>query len=80
MSNSLPDWPRPHFKQRGGKPFLFFVVYGQFEQSPGMSASHYRSTGVPAGLDLSHYQADQHPDVLARWITGQNIRANGGLI
>lgn len=70
MPDQLPDWPRPHFKQPGGRPFLFFVVYGKFGSLPEMSASRYRSAGVPAGLDLSHYQAEQHRDVLANFREG----------
>jgi hypothetical protein len=70
MTSSLHDWPRPHFKHPGGKPFLYFVVYGKFGKMPGLSASHYRSTGIPTGMDLSHYQADQHPDVLAGFREG----------
>lgn len=31
MPDPLPDWPRPHFRQSGERPFLFFVVCGQFE-------------------------------------------------
>jgi hypothetical protein len=70
MPSSLPDWPRPHFQQPGGKPFLFFVVYGSFGKMPDMSASRYRSAGVPAGMDASHYQADKNPDVLASFREG----------
>jgi hypothetical protein len=30
MTDPLSDWPRPHFKQPGGMPFLFFVICGKF--------------------------------------------------
>jgi hypothetical protein len=67
---SLPDWPRRYFEKPGGKPFLFFVVYGRFGDLPGLSATHYRSAGIPSGFDLSHYQAEEHPDVLAGFREG----------
>lgn len=70
MSSSLPDWPRRHFKEGGGKPFLFFVVFGKFQDLPGLSASKYRSTGLPSGFELSRYDAERHPDVLSRFQDG----------
>jgi hypothetical protein len=70
MSASPPDWPRPYFKQLGGKPFLFFVIYGKFGNLPSLSASEYRSAGLPSALDLSHYDAEQHSHVLARFQEG----------
>jgi hypothetical protein len=70
MSDDPPDWPRPYFTQPGGEPFLYFVVYGEFGKLSSMSASHYRTRGVPAGLKLSRYQSDQHPGVLDRFREG----------
>lgn len=70
MPTPLPDWPRRYFRQPGGKPLLFFVVYGQFGELPSLSATEYRSGGMPSGLDLSHYDADHHPDVLTRFQEG----------
>lgn len=70
MSESLPNWPRRYFEQPSGKPFLFFIIYGQFGNLPGLSAAEYRSAGIPAGLDLSHFDAEQRPDVLTRFQEG----------
>ncbi len=67
---SLPDWHRRYFQQPGGKPFLFFVVYGRFSGLPSLSSSHYRSAGLPPGLSLSRFDAKQHFDVLARFKEG----------
>jgi hypothetical protein len=64
MTNTLTDWPRPHFTQSGGRPYLFFVVYGQFEPLPKLSSSDYRSEGVPSGLVLSRFNAEQGCEVL----------------
>lgn len=66
----LSDWPRPHFLQPGGKPFLFFVVYGKFVDLPTLSMSIYRSEGPPPGLAFSHYDAEQYRDVLAGFREG----------
>jgi hypothetical protein len=64
------DWLRLHFKLPGGKPFLFFAVYGRFHDLPSLSASHYRSTGTPPGFELSRYDGRQHPDVLRQFQEG----------
>jgi hypothetical protein len=48
----------------GGKPFLFYVVFGAFSQMPALSRSEYRSNGVFPGLDLSQYGKSDRPDVL----------------
>jgi hypothetical protein len=66
MPEPLPDWPRPHYRQPGGKPFLFYVVYGTFGAFPALSAGEYRSGGIPDGFELARYEAEQHADVLAR--------------
>lgn len=64
MPATIPEWPRPHFCEPGGRPFLFYVVYGRFAELPSLSASTYRSAGLPPGLDLSHYGTDNHPNVV----------------
>jgi hypothetical protein len=49
MSESIPSWPREYLSQPGGEPFLFYVVYGQFDQEFRNSGQKYRCTGVPTG-------------------------------
>jgi hypothetical protein len=70
MTEALANWHRPHYRQRGGKPFLFFAVYGKFGNLPELSASKYRCAGIPSDFALSRYDAEQHPDVLARFQDG----------
>lgn len=70
MTESLPDWRRLHFAGPGGRPFLFYVVYGKFGSLPSLSASHYRSAGVPDEFTLFHCDMEQHPDVLAGFQEG----------
>jgi hypothetical protein len=64
MSDHLPDWPRKLYQGPGGRPFLFYVVFGAFPQLPALAQQEYRSNGVFPGLQLSHYDGGKHPDVL----------------
>jgi hypothetical protein len=64
MSNDLADWPRKFYQGPGGKPFLFYVIFGAFSQMPALSRQEYRSNGVFPGLQLSHYDQGKHSDVL----------------
>lgn len=64
MPDNLIDWPRPHYRGPGGRPFLFYVVYGSFPQMPALDRAKYRSNGPVPGLQLSHYGRDKQPDVL----------------
>ena len=70
MPELLSDWPRPHFQTFGGRPFLFYVIYGKFAQLPSLSASRYRSAGMHPGFELSHYDTQKHPDVLSQFQEG----------
>ena len=49
---------------------MYFQIYGRFADLPSLSTSRYRSAGVPSGLVLSHYTAEQHPQVLAGFRDG----------
>lgn len=70
MSDDLPDWPRKYYQEPGGKPLLFYAVFGAFTQLPALSRQEYRSNGVSPGLQLSHYDRDKHPDVLGGFRQG----------
>jgi hypothetical protein len=64
MSNDATDWPRKHYRGPGGRPFLFYVVFGAFPQLPALSRQEYRSDGLFSGLQLSHYDRSKHAEVL----------------
>jgi hypothetical protein len=64
MSEQLADWPRKFYQGPGGRPFLFYVVFGAFPQMPALSRQDYRSNGVFPGLQLTHYDRAKYPDVL----------------
>jgi hypothetical protein len=70
MAESLSDWNRPHFQQPGGKPFLFYVVFGEFGEIPILDSTKYRSAGVPAGFELSRSDRKREPDALTRFQEG----------
>ncbi len=70
MDGPLADWARPHYRDPGGRPFLFYVVYGMFHTPLRIDAQKYRTIGIPLGLGLSHYDRAKYPDVLARFQEG----------
>jgi hypothetical protein len=67
---SLPDWSRDYFLEAGGKPFLFYVVYGRFQDLASMPADQYRSAGIAVGFDLMQYDAEGHTDLLRQFTEG----------
>jgi hypothetical protein len=70
MPDPLPKWTRQYANQPGGRPFFFSVTYGKFDALPSLTASKYRSGGVPSGFDWSRYDAENHPGALARFQEG----------
>lgn len=53
MATELESWPRPHFEEGGGNPFLLYFVFGAFDpKSMSIRASEYRTNGVPDGVDV----------------------------
>lgn len=52
----LPDaWARPHHQPGGGDAFLMYVVHGTLPQRLEISASRYRCSGLPDGLEFTRY-------------------------
>lgn len=64
MPDNLVDWPRRCYQGTGGRPFLFYVVYGSFPHMPPLSRQDYRSNGPVPGVELLHYAKEKHADVL----------------
>jgi hypothetical protein len=58
MSEPLPSWPRKYFESGGGNPFLFFVVFGEVDQSVSLSKATHRAQGVPEELEIIKYGPD----------------------
>ncbi len=70
MATDLCDWPRPYFSEPGGKPFLFYVVFGSFPQRPVVDPDRYRTRGLYPGLGLQHYDRTSHPEVFENFRQG----------
>lgn len=70
MTSKLKAWERPHYAPGGGEPFLFYVIYGNIENSAPLSRQQYRSLGVPSGIKLSSYGPSKHPEVPSSFCQG----------
>ena len=55
MSGKLTDWARPHYSAPGGRPFVFYIVYGVFGTLPRIDVQQYRTLGVYPGLRLDQF-------------------------
>lgn len=70
MKTDLPDWPRQYFNEASGKPFIFYVAFGELLGPLTISASKYRFGGIPNGLEVLEYGPDSSPDVVASFREG----------
>jgi hypothetical protein len=70
MSGSLESWPRPHYERPGRRPFLFYVIFGGFDAIPEIDSQEYRTLGVHPGLELGHYNRQDHAEVLSGFRSG----------
>ena len=70
MVGTIAHWPRPYYEGPGGRPFLFFVAYGEFPTALTIDAGSYRTLGVHPGLVISRYGREEYPDVLAGFEEG----------
>lgn len=71
MNNDvLPNWSREHYRQAGGEPFLFYVIFGAAVEELALSRSKYRCDEIPAGLEMLSYGPGSHPEVLDSFRSG----------
>jgi hypothetical protein len=61
MNNGLTSWERPRFQPGGSNAMVFYVIYGSFPTNVQLSASAYRSAGLPSGVQLRKVTRDQRP-------------------
>jgi hypothetical protein len=54
----LRSWERRYCTEGGGRPFLFYVVFGQFRDR-----LRYKCAGIPDGISTDKYHEHKHPDV-----------------
>ena len=60
--SELPHWTRQYFVPGGGDAFLFYKVYGSFDEPPQPSRSRHRCAGIPDGLAIYEQTPQDHPD------------------
>jgi hypothetical protein len=70
MPEEPAPWPRPRYETPGGKPFVFYVVYGEFHSFPRLDPDNYRTLGVHPGLELSRYVREEHSEYLQGFEVG----------
>lgn len=70
MDAELRSWERPYFEAGGGEPYLFYVVYGSFTDELTIDSAKYHSCGLPEGLDLAIYSADENCGTVELFRTG----------
>lgn len=63
-------WQREHFQPGGGDPFLFYVVFGEFEEPFNLSRKAYRSTGIPDGIKVMQYSRPKDQYVFETFTRG----------
>ena len=61
VANSLTTWERPRFELGGGNAMVFCVLYGEFPTNLTVSASAYRTMGLPEGVELRKLSRAQRP-------------------
>jgi len=66
----MKDWNRKYFTNKEGHPFLFYVLFGDFEEMRPLSRSVYHSNGVHEGIELMHYSRESHEGVLEGFCEG----------
>lgn len=66
----LDSWERQYYSSTDAEALLFYVVYGSITTNTTMSATKYRSSGVPTGFSLSSYDKNVYPTVHEDFLTG----------
>lgn len=70
MTDSLPSWPREHFRAGGGEPFLFYVIFGSIKIDQPISRGTYKTEGIPKGIELHSYGPENSPEVPQSFLEG----------
>jgi hypothetical protein len=59
-SSVMTTWERKHFAPGGGNAMIWYVVYGSFPKDISISGSHYRTAGIPKGVELRRFTRAEH--------------------
>src|SRR5262245_51477720 len=62
MTAPLDSWEREQFVEGGGDALILIAVYGLFRLGAQISASTYRTQGVPEGITLSKLDRATRPE------------------
>ncbi len=66
----MKDWERKYYTESDGRPNLFYVLYGTFEEIQPLSRSTYWSNGVPTGFELMKYKRAKQPEAFDNFCEG----------
>lgn len=70
LSQPLKNWDRKYFETPLEKPFLFYVIHGNFSPGNHISTAKYHTAGVPTGIELMKYGPEKHPEYLNSFSKG----------
>lgn len=70
MATEIKAWQREHYQPGGGDPFLFYVVFGDFEEPFNLSRQTYRSQGIPEGIKVKQYSRTRDKAAFATFTKG----------
>jgi hypothetical protein len=68
-------WSRKYYQSGGGNPYVGYVVFGDIKQPLKLSASKYRSAGVPQGVQISSYTAERHAETFRFFLESSFLKA-----
>ena len=72
---SLVDWPRKYYRSGGGNPYVGYVVFGDIKQPLNLSASKYRSAGVPRGVQIANHTAERQVETFRFFLGSPFLQA-----
>lgn len=64
------NWERPLYRP-GGKPFLFFAVFGSHFERMRISEHQHRVADIPKGLEFMQYHAEEHREYVSGFYSNQ---------
>lgn len=51
VNDAASDWQRPDYSEPGGRPLLFYAVFGKFPAEIRLSRRRYLCEGIPEGIE-----------------------------
>lgn len=69
-SASAEGWTRELWRVGGGDAFLFYAVFGEVPQSFDVPAKKYRTSGLPPGVEVRHFNRSSNAGYLDGFAEG----------